>query len=73
MGSPEHSLQPVGDASHESGGHAPAARQVTPDNQLLDAFWGRIRRHKAVEWTLAYVAFGLRLLHGVEMLRDALE
>jgi serine/threonine-protein kinase len=36
-------------------------------------FWVRIRRHKVVEWTLAYVAFGYALLHGVQMLREAFE
>jgi TolB-like protein len=35
--------------------------------------WGRIKRHKVVEWTLAYVAFGYALLHTVEMLGEAFE
>jgi TolB-like protein/Flp pilus assembly protein TadD len=32
-----------------------------------------MRHHKVVEWTLAYVAFGYALVHGVQMLREAFE
>jgi hypothetical protein len=35
--------------------------------------WARIKQHKIAEWTLAYVAFAFALLHGVTLLRDALE
>ena len=38
-----------------------------------DSIWDRIKRHKVVEWTLAYVAFGYALLHGVQMLRETFE
>jgi serine/threonine-protein kinase len=44
-----------------------------PASQPPDSFWARIRRHKVVEWTLAYVAFGYALLHTVEMLGEAFE
>jgi serine/threonine-protein kinase len=37
------------------------------------SIWERIKRHKVVEWTLAYVAFGYALLHGVQMLREAFD
>ena len=37
------------------------------------SIWDRIKRHKVVEWTLAYVAFGYALLHGVQMLREAFD
>src|SRR5215468_11638358 len=37
------------------------------------SIWDRIKRHKVVEWTLAYVAFGYALLHGVQMLRETFE
>jgi TolB-like protein/Flp pilus assembly protein TadD len=38
-----------------------------------DSIWLKIKRHKLVEWSLAYIAFGYAALHGVEMLRDAFE
>jgi adenylate cyclase len=38
-----------------------------------ESIWNRIKRHKVVEWTLAYVAFGYALLHGVQMLRETFE
>jgi TolB-like protein/thioredoxin-like negative regulator of GroEL len=37
------------------------------------SIWDRVKRHKVVEWTLAYVAFGYALLHGVQMLRETFE
>jgi TolB-like protein/Tfp pilus assembly protein PilF len=44
-----------------------------PARQPSESFWARMRRHKVVEWTLAYVAFGYALLHTVEMLGEAFE
>src|SRR6516164_4989872 len=44
-----------------------------PASQAPDSFWTRVKRHKVVEWTLAYVAFGYALLHTVEMLGEAFE
>src|ERR1019366_924219 len=41
-----------------------------PAADAAESFWGRIRRHKVVEWSLAYVAFGYAALHGVVMLRE---
>jgi TolB-like protein/Flp pilus assembly protein TadD len=38
-----------------------------------ESIWGQIKRHKVVEWTLAYVAFGYALLHGVEVVGRAFE
>ncbi|HTW75926.1 MAG TPA: hypothetical protein VMD56_13510 [Steroidobacteraceae bacterium] len=35
--------------------------------------WAKIRRHKVVEWTLAYAAFGYALLHGVEIVGSAFD
>jgi TolB-like protein/Flp pilus assembly protein TadD len=49
------------------------AHPVAPYPQPSDSFWARIKGHKVVEWTLAYVAFGYALLHGVQMLREAFE
>jgi hypothetical protein len=47
--------------------------QHPPARQPPESFWGRVKRHKLVEWTLAYVAFGYALLHTVEMLGEAFE
>ena len=60
------------DVSHPNSGLGPN-EQHPPANERPDAFWARIRRHKVVEWTLAYVAFGYALLHTVEMLGEAFE
>ncbi len=38
-----------------------------------DGIWAKIKRHKVAEWTLAYVAFAYALLHGTEMLAEALD
>jgi TolB-like protein len=37
-----------------------------------DGFLGRLKSHKVIEWTLAYVALAYTLLHGVEMVGEAL-
>jgi hypothetical protein len=73
MGSPEERVQHRDEASlREAPSSAPAPQQVTPASQP-DPFWARIKRHKVVEWTLAYVAFGYALLHGVQMLRETFD
>src|SRR5262249_53883439 len=46
---------------------------VIPQQEPPNPFWARIRRHKVVEWTLAYAAFGYALLHGVQMLRETFD
>jgi len=38
-----------------------------------DSVWDRIKRHKVVEWSLAYIAFGYAALHGSQMLRETFE
>jgi len=68
-----HDAQHPAEASREGVARAPANEQLSAASQPPDAFWARIRRHKVVEWTLAYVAFGYALLHGVQMLREAFE
>jgi TolB-like protein/Tfp pilus assembly protein PilF len=35
--------------------------------------WDRIKRHKVVEWSLAYAAFGYAALHSSQMLSETLE
>jgi adenylate cyclase len=72
MGSPEDSV-PHLDPPQEGPAPTAAARPVTPYPLPPDSFWDRIKRHKVVEWTLAYVAFGYALLHGVQMLREAFD
>src|SRR5262245_30373226 len=68
-----HDAQQPAEASREAVVRAPADEQLSAASQPPDAFWARVRRHKVVEWTLAYVAFGYALLHGVQMLREAFE
>lgn len=48
----------------------PLLRVAIPSTNSI---WDRIKRHKVVEWTLAYVAFGYAALHGVQMLRETFE
>lgn len=47
-------------------------QQPVPESRP-DGVWGRIKRHKVAEWTLAYIAFAYALLHGTEMLAEALD
>ena len=72
MGNPEDS-EPHQDPPPAAQVPTAVAQPVTPHQQPLDSFWAKVRRHKVVEWTLAYAAFGYATLHLVEMLRDAFE
>ena len=54
----------VSQPNSEPGQNAPHP----PAGEPPDSFWARVKRHKVVEWTLAYVAFGYALLHTIEML-----
>jgi len=38
-----------------------------------DSVWERVKRHKVVEWSLAYIAFAYATLHGSQMLRETFE
>jgi TolB-like protein len=60
-------------APEPAGPEAVAARPSNPPSRSSEPVWDRIKRHKVVEWTLAYVAFGYALLHGVQMLRETFE
>ncbi len=71
MGTPE-SVKP-NDAPPEAPTRAGVDQTKPPHSESTDPFWARIKRHKIVEWTLAYVAFGYALLHTVEMLGEAFE
>ena len=74
MDSREQSAQHPAEASHEAQVRGPEDGPPTAVVQPPpDPFWARIRRHKVVEWTLAYLAFGYALLHGVQMLGEAFE
>jgi serine/threonine-protein kinase len=73
MGSPDNSV-PHQDPPHEAQAPSLVAHPAPPSEPLPEeSVWARIRRHKVVEWTLAYAAFGYATLHLVEMLRDAFE
>ena len=72
MGSPQDNVARLGEPQEAQAPNV-VASPVTAFPQPPDSFWARIRRHKVVEWTLAYVAFGYALLHTVEMLGEAFE
>jgi TolB-like protein len=40
--------------------------------EVSEGVWERIKHHKIVQWTLAYLALAYTLLHGTEMLSGAL-
>jgi hypothetical protein len=50
----------------------PLPKAPDPPHVGID-LWERIKRHKVVEWTLAYAAFAFALLHATTLLSDALE
>ena len=68
MGSPHESVR-----RPRRTARAAVVQQVTPERQAADSFWARMRHHKVIEWTLAYVAAGFALLHGVELVSHAFE
>src|ERR1700689_3213656 len=69
----EDAAQAVNPPRPAPGGTAPVPSPEVPDPQPTASIWDRVKRHKVVEWTLAYIAFGYAALHGAEMLRDAFE
>jgi len=74
MGSPEERVQHRDEASPREGeSDAAVGQQVIPEPKSGEPIWARIKRHKVVEWSLAYVAFAYALLHGVQMLRETFE
>lgn len=63
-----------GPPSLEGGAVAGAEpKPALPSPPGPSGIWSKIRRHKVVEWAIAYVAFGYATLHGVGMLREAFE
>jgi TolB-like protein/cytochrome c-type biogenesis protein CcmH/NrfG len=73
MGDPDESAPQHDDAPRKAPGGSAPSPPVAPAKPSPDDFWARIRRHKVVEWTLAYVAFGYAMLHGVQMLRETFD
>ncbi len=61
--------------STESAQSPPELQQdpAVPDPAPSIGVWDRIKQHKVAQWTLAYVAAAYTLLHGVEMVSQALE
>ena len=51
----------------------PAERQHSPAlPSAIGTLWDRLKHHKVVQWTVAYVAVAYTLLHGAEMLSGSL-
>src|SRR5262249_26512925 len=58
-------------APHASAAPALAAAAV-PAAVPIRTIWERIKHHKVVQWTLAYLALAYTLLHSAEMLGNSL-
>lgn len=69
MNEPE-APQPPSDPPPVSATEPPAEAQ--PFSATLQGVWERIKHHKIVQWTLAYLAVAYTLLHGAEMLTGSL-
>jgi adenylate cyclase len=65
--------EPQPSSPEETTPDARPPRATGPKTPSTDTVWDRIKRHKVVEWTLAYVAFAYAVLHGVQMLRETFE
>lgn len=50
----------------------PPDRAAPGDPGFIGRVWARIKAHKVVQWTLAYLAVAYTLLHGAEMLSHSL-
>ena len=68
---PEHAGQRQ--APGAAGDDPPALSTAAPQPSGIAGLWETVRRHKVVEWTLAYVAAGFALVHAVEMASHAFE
>src|SRR5277367_2433536 len=54
-------------------GPSPVASQVvSAEGTSNRTIWERIKHHKVVQWTLAYLALAYTLLHGAELLGSSL-
>jgi TolB-like protein/Tfp pilus assembly protein PilF len=71
MNEPEVSKEP--DATPDRVASSPAPPPDTePFVATFHRMWGRLKAHKVVQWTLAYLAIAYTLLHGAEMLAGSL-
>ena len=64
--SKESSAVPPAEATPVTHQHTP------PPSSSFKSLWDRLRHHKVVQWTVAYVAVAYTLLHGAEMLGGSL-
>ena len=68
MADPTGSTDPGGPSSVQS-----APVEAAPHAPVQTGIWHRIKEHKVVQWTLAYAAAAYTLLHGTEMISEAME
>ena len=68
--SPPESIEPPS-APPDGSPRASADKPLSLDWSLA-AVWDRLKHHKVVQWTLAYLAVAYTLLHGAEMLGGSL-
>jgi TolB-like protein/Tfp pilus assembly protein PilF len=54
-------------------GDGNVSASVPPTAEALPTLWHRLTQRKVVQWTLAYAAAAYTLLHGAEMLGEALD
>jgi adenylate cyclase len=54
-------------------GASPAAATAHAQVSWWGSAWPRVKEHKIVQWTVAYVAFAFVALHGATLFSDALE
>jgi TolB-like protein len=70
---PESPLEtPDGPNAQPSNPSPVATDKVQPLEGSGRSIWDRIKQHKVVQWTLAYLAVAYTLLHGAEMLANSL-
>jgi adenylate cyclase len=69
MGAMENPEQPVPSTPPPAAAVTDTA--VPPTTSIRDV-WERIKHHKVVQWTLAYLALAYTLLHGAELLGNSL-
>ena len=68
MTDPTGPAEPITPADTEPSAATRRPEGTPPTSDL----WSRLKQHKVVQWTLAYVALAYTLLHGAEMLGGAL-
>jgi adenylate cyclase len=66
---PEEPERPIASTPHPA---AEVTDKAVPAVTSTHGIWERIKRHKVVQWTLAYLALAYTLLHGAELLGNSL-